>query len=613
MSCRLARQSKRLSFQRLIRGAVLLAFAALSTFGADLPSSLDRVIATGKLWLTVKYFHPSLAYRDLDWDQAFVDAVPKIRAAQSSAEYEAAVQSMLRPLDGVASQPAAGQRVWIHHGLPPETGEPSAAFYSAFLYKTGTVPDEVSVPMGGFNVRVALSEPASSLVFAVQGQPRVYADPFPSSELRALAAFKIWGVFHYFFAYRDLMDEDWDALLPQFLPRLLAAKDALEYNLTIAEWLTHAADSFAQARSETLTNYFGEAPVGLRLRIVEKHVVVTEILDPAASQSGVKIGDIIKAVDNETLVNRFKRESQYVPASTPQRQAVDVITRILNGKEGSAAQLTMEDPAGVRKDVSLKRSRRFAELLNATTPGEPSKLLRDGIGYADLTRLKTSEVDAMFEKFRNARAIIFDMRGEPAEDSFSAVAARLSSEPDIPAAIVTGSIVAVPDLPQGSVASPSSSYFFVQTISNSSQWKYKNRTVMLVDERTINAGERAGLFLEAANKTEFVGAPTAGAYSVVTNFTIPGGVTISLSGQDIRHANGGKLQRLGLQPNLNAAPTLAGIRNGKDEVLEKALDFLFPKATNPKTLPTRAGTFRDNIFHVYSIQREKRAHPGQAE
>ena len=43
--------------------------------------------------------------------------------------------------------------------------------------------------------------------------------------------------------------------------------------------------------------------------------------------------------------------------------------------------------------------------------------------------------------------------------------------------------------PQGSIASQSSSYFFVQTIGNATNWKYKDRTVMLVDERTINAGE----------------------------------------------------------------------------------------------------------------------------
>jgi len=573
------------------QAAILACCLAISIAGAQtLPSETERLVSTGKLWITVKYFDPVLAYRNIDWDQALVDALPKIRAAHTTAEYEAAVRSMMQVVAPNAPPSSAAQRVWVHHGLAPESGESSKSpFYSAFLYKPTIAPEEVSVPMGGFNVTVRLSEPATAgIPIPPTLATRTYPDAYPSTELRILAAYKVWGVLHYFFAYRDLLDEDWDGLLTQFLPRMIAAKDALEYNLTIAEWLTHAADTFTAAQSATLTQYFGQAPVGLRLRIIEKHVTITEVLDPAAAQAGVKIGDVVKKVDGETLVDRFKRQELYVSASTPQRLTIDVVAQILNGPDDSNAALTLEDPAGTRKDVTLKRSKQFSALLKTQPAGEATKLLRGGIGYADLTRLKASDVDSMFEKFRQAPAIIFDMRGEPAEDCIAAVAARLTTEPDVPAAVVTGPVVITPDWSQGSIASQSSSYFFVQTIGNSTNWKYKNRSVMLVDERTLNAGEKAGLFLEAANKTEFVGAPSAGAHSVLSNFTLPGGIVVSFSGQDIRHANGGKLQRLGLQPNVNVTPTLAGIRSGKDEVLEKALDYLLPKPTTPKTLPSRA-------------------------
>ncbi len=568
----------------------MVCLAAAIGGAQTLPPETDRLVSTGKLWFTVKYFHPALAYRDLDWDQALVDALPKIRTAQTSAEYESAVRSMMRILEANAPAPGPGERAWIHHGWPPETAEQSAGpFYSAFLYKAANAVERVSVPMGGFSVNVPLSEPATAgPAVPSPSAARIYAAAYPSTELRIMAAYKIWGVLHYFFAYRDLIDEDWDALFAQFLPRLITAKDALEYNLTIAEWLTHAADSFTTPQSETLSQYFGEAPVGLRLRIVEKHVVIAEVLDPEALKAGVKVGDVVKTVDGETLVDRFKRLEQYVSASTAPRLTVDVVDRILNGPDDSSAALTLEDSTGNRKELTLKRSKRFAGLLASQPPGESVKLLRGDVGYADLRRIKRNDIDALFEKLHHAPAIIFDMRGVPADDSFRAIASRLASESDVPAAIVTGPIAAVPDLPQGSIASPSSSYFFVQTIGNSPQWKFKGRTLMLVDERTIAAGEEAALFLEAANKTEFVGTPTAGADSVITNFIIPGGVTISFSGEDIRHANGGKLQRLGIQPNLNAAPTLTGIRTGKDEVLEKALDYVSPKPPTPKPLPARA-------------------------
>jgi C-terminal processing protease CtpA/Prc len=325
-------------------------------------------------------------------------------------------------------------------------------------------------------------------------------------------------------------------------------------------------------------------------------VVITEILDPEALKAGVKVGDVVKKVDGETLVDRFKRQAPYVSASTPQRLTADVARRILNGPEGSNALLTLEDHAGNRKEATLKRSKDFAAALETESSSEPVKVLRGGIGYADLRSLKRQDVDAMFEKFRGAPAIVFDMRGLPADDSIAAIAPRLTAEADVPGAIVTGPIVSAPDLPQGSIASPSSSYFFLQTIGSSSEWRYAGKTAMLVDERTVGAGEQAALFLEAANKTEFIGTPSAGANSILTNFSVPGGIVISLSGEDIRHANGGKLQRMGLQPNVTVAPTITGIRTAKDEVLEKALDYLSPKAPAAKTASLNgAGNVSDLI------------------
>ena len=97
---------------------------------------------------------------------------------------------------------------------------------------------------------------------------------------------------------------------------------------------------------------------------------------------------------------------------------------------------------------------------------------------------------------------------------------------------------------------------------------------MLIDESTIGPAEHTGLFFEAANKTKFIGSPSAGANGEVSSFVIPGGITIWFSGQDVRHANGGQLQRLGLQPEVTVASTVEGIRAGRDEILEAAIQYL---------------------------------------
>jgi C-terminal processing protease CtpA/Prc len=95
-----------------------------------------------------------------------------------------------------------------------------------------------------------------------------------------------------------------------------------------------------------------------------------------------------------------------------------------------------------------------------------------------------------------------------------------------------------------------------------------------MDERTISQAEHTGLFFEAANKTVFIGSPTMGANGDVTTVVLPGGIVVRFTGHDVRYPDGRQLQRVGLQPLVRVRPTVAGLRAGRDEVLEKALEFL---------------------------------------
>jgi hypothetical protein len=49
---------------------------------------------------------------------------------------------------------------------------------------------------------------------------------------------------------------------------------------------------------------------------------------------------------------------------------------------------------------------------------------------------------------------------------------------------------------------------------------------------------------------------------------------VSFTGEEVRHVDGRQLQRVGIQPDVVVRPTLAGVRAGKDEVLERALAYL---------------------------------------
>jgi C-terminal processing protease CtpA/Prc len=99
---------------------------------------------------------------------------------------------------------------------------------------------------------------------------------------------------------------------------------------------------------------------------------------------------------------------------------------------------------------------------------------------------------------------------------------------------------------------------------------YRGKVIMLIDERTQSQAEDLALEFEAVTPVTFVGTPSAGADGDLRQIALPGWVYVSFSGYEVTHANGAQLQRIGVTPDVRVAPTLAGIRAGRDEVLERA-------------------------------------------
>ena len=103
---------------------------------------------------------------------------------------------------------------------------------------------------------------------------------------------------------------------------------------------------------------------------------------------------------------------------------------------------------------------------------------------------------------------------------------------------------------------------------------YTGRVAVLIDDRAISQAEHTCLFFEAAAGATFVGAPTHGSNGDITVMRLPGGLRMSFTGQAVRHADGRQLQQVGIQPTIAAAPTIAGVRAGRDEVLERAVSWI---------------------------------------
>lgn len=166
----------------------------------------------------------------------------------------------------------------------------------------------------------------------------------------------------------------------------------------------------------------------------------------------------------------------------------------------------------------------------------------------------------------DTRAIVFDLRGYPQGTAW-VLAPRLALDgrEEAVAAQFRRPSYRGASLPQESWSS------FSQPIPPSTKPRYRGRIIVLIDDRAISQSEHTALFFKAAADPVFVGTPTTGANGDVTRLSLPGGLSLGFTGHDVRHADGKQLQRVGIQPDVVVAPTFAGMRAGRDEVLEAGL------------------------------------------
>ncbi len=405
---------------------------------------------------------------------------------------------------------------------------------------------------------------------------------FPPTEYRLLALFRFWHVIDRFFPYKHLIDKPWDEVLTRYIPKFEQNKDAVDYQVTVQEMVAEIQDSHGGVRYPTqpakVSERRGRHFPAISIRFVGDELMVNGLLDPSVP---LKKGEVISAIEGQPVWTYGERSARLFAHST--RQSLKQILQfdMLRGQQDSVIRLTVKDLKGLTRDVELKRTvgaadPRWQQFFDGADTKLPVyRMLPSGYGYVDLVRLTVADVDKMFESLKNAPAIIFDMRGYPKGTAW-AIAPRLTDKRKVAAArfyrpIWFGNSLSDGDFTHGT------HFTFEQTIPDTPGETYKGKVVMLIDEKAISQSEHTALFFEAATDTTFVGSPTMGANGDVTTMTLPGNLTVSFSGHDVRHVDGRQLQRVGIQPHVKAVPTVKGILAGRDEVLEAAIAYLRAK------------------------------------
>jgi C-terminal processing protease CtpA/Prc len=292
------------------------------------------------------------------------------------------------------------------------------------------------------------------------------------------------------------------------------------------------------------------------------------------SVKDVERGDIVIGIDGEPVEHRIKFLRQLYPHSTPQAGLLMIHKLLLAGQEPTI-RLRVEKRDGRQVEAALARTSPFNwqntdwqyPAIKRSTP--VFGVLPGGNGYMDLERLPQQDVNRAFDAVMNAPASIVDLRGGSL--SLNEAAARLT-EQKVLDALRRRRVWHGPD-PAMMELQKTTQYLYP-----SARPKYKGQVAVLIDARAFSRAEHVCLFLEAAAHVTFIGTPTSGADGDVTSTILPGGIHVTFAGQEIRHADGRNLQRVGILPDIWVEPTIAGLRDGRDEVLDRAIQFLKTQA-----------------------------------
>jgi carboxyl-terminal processing protease len=100
------------------------------------------------------------------------------------------------------------------------------------------------------------------------------------------------------------------------------------------------------------------------------------------------------------------------------------------------------------------------------------------------------------------------------------------------------------------------------------------RVVVLTSSATFSSAEDFVAIFDAMHRGVIVGEPTGGSTGQPFTFKLPGGGSARICTKETRTPDGKVYMGIGIQPQVAMKPSLADIRNGKDQIVEKAVEIL---------------------------------------
>jgi C-terminal processing protease CtpA/Prc len=532
-------------------------------------TQITNLAMLGKVWGFLKYHHPAIAAGKRHWDYDLFRVLPRVLSALDEAAARSVVLAWVTSLGAVpACSPCASLAEAELHLRPPVTWLTDDALGSGLAGSLREI--HRNRPAGERQFYVSMTPNIGNPEF--NHEPAYAALKLPDAGYQLLGLYRFWNIIEYWFPYRDVIGGNWDDVLTTFIPRIALAGDSDTYKREMMAFIARVNDTHANLWSSLdVRPPVGACRIPVTARFIQDKPVVTGYPQAASGTAdGLRIGDVIEAIDGVAVPALVERWAPYYAASNESTRLRDIAQSMTRGACGAATVRVTRSSGAV--DVNTQRTPESGPpgggRRTNDRAGETLQTLSPDVAYLKLSSVQSAQAAKYIESAGGTKGLIIDIRNYPSEFVVFALGSRLVDRPT-PFARFT----------HGDAANPGAFHWGSPVSLEPALPRYGGKIVILVDEVSLSQSEYTAMAFRSAPNATVVGSTTAGADGNVSRVPLPGGLESRISGIGVFYPDKRPTQRIGIIPDIVARPTIEGIRTGRDEVVEAALRHILGPGT----------------------------------
>ena len=531
---------------------------ALNRLSAQQITDLAEI---GKLWGFLKYYHPAIAAGKHNWDYELFRIIPKVLNAKSKQDKQQVLYTWTSKLgefkanDGEAFADGIAKMEPDFSWIKEDNYSGKLITWLDSVKRAERTDDHYYV---GLDVNVGKPEFKNENPYPTM--------KYPDAGYRLLSLFRYWNMIEYYFPYKYLIGQDWQKVLPEFVPKFVNAANETEYKLAALALIARIHDTHANIYQDpTLEKFFGNLYAPVELAFVEDKPVVKNYFDEGLGEkSGLKIGDVIETINGKKIQQIIQEKMPLTPASNYPTQLRNIARDLLRTNDSLLIITYLRDSKPEELKLKVYDKKTINIYSNYNSKDTSFKMIRPDVSYLFPGKIKNSHFPAITTDLLKSKGLVIDLRCYPSDFIVFSLANYLLPEPTGFAKFSVGSI------------SKPGTFTLGAPVKNGSinENYYKGKIVIIVNELSQSQAEYTAMAFSTAPNVTVIGSTTAGADGDISVIVLPGQVKTFISGIGVYYPDGKETQRIGIVPDIEVKPTIKGIKEGRDELLEKALEII---------------------------------------